>query len=193
MTVWENLELAVVTRLSTIAGVQARAVEESESQLNRAFVTPRATVIIMQSEFGGAGDIPKNEAMSQLSVFERIEIHVIVESKLLRGPLGAYQFLENIKKKLVGWRPVLGTAILSPQRLHPIECRYLENTDGVSKWDVIFKCFVPVIQDEADDHGVEYPILQSVTVHQDIGALADFENYVLEFTDNSGTVARVNQ
>ncbi len=162
MTVWEKLELAIVTRLSTISGIQARAVEESEAQQNRAFSTRRATVIIMQSDFGGPGEIPKSESISNLATMERVEIHIIVEGKLLRGPSGAYQFLEQIKNKLVGWRPDLSGALLTFQRLHPIECRFLENTDGINKWDFVFKCFVPVVQDQPDESTEGLPLLTEV-------------------------------
>lgn len=157
MSTYSALEDAIVARLN-IAGVVVRAQPENEVEASDKVLGPRITISYQHSEFSAS--IPRglpelfstNEALQD----EFIEIHFVLQSRLLRGTNGIYDLIDKCHKKILGWKTG------KFDRFFCKTCDYLENVDGLWIWDLVYVAKAPFVQEFTDDHGESQPILNQV-------------------------------
>lgn len=164
MMLYSDLEDDIVTRLALGSGVTVRPQPENETEANVQAFNPIVTVSYQHSEFSGSltRGLPEMFSTDESAQQEFAEIHVVIQSRLLRGTNGVYDLMNKIRKKLHGYKPgVWG-------RMFMKIFDYLSNEDGVWTYDLVFVTKRPVVQEYTDDHGESQPGLVSVTFETNI-------------------------
>lgn len=101
MSIYQDIEAAVVARLAPFGsvGFEVVALPETQSDYSRPFVNGKITVAYHSSSYD------KPNSIGHMSQYEEISVIVSIQSRFLRGDKGIYSIASIVRKALLGFEP----------------------------------------------------------------------------------------
>lgn len=101
MSIYENIEAAIVDRLKVFeaAGFSVVPLPETQADYVRPFVNGKITVAYHSSEY------KEHNSVGVMSQYEEIRFILSVQSRTLRGTKGVYNITSIIRSALIGFQP----------------------------------------------------------------------------------------
>lgn len=152
--IYSQIEAEIVNRLASVAASNAFVavqLPQTQEEFNRPFTTTHVTVAYKSSEFGD----PRSPF--EVSQEERIQLEIVVQSRLLRGVGGVHAVIEAIKRRLVGFAPT------DCSKMYISRNAFTEHNSDTGVWgySILFETKYLVVEDKL--YNMETP-LETITL-----------------------------
>lgn len=153
---YDLLEDDVVVKLTTDLGNGCDIAPLPDNQASYKEVVSKPRILVA---YGGS-DVGASKSTNEARQDENVSIICSVQWKIRRGENGVYAWIEKVKSSLNGWKYQHGNRFF----LKSIEFVERDNDTNIWNFQVLFNLVKLQIQKQADDEGVDYPLLRQVNL-----------------------------
>lgn len=146
-----NIEKAIIERLKTkIKGLEIIGFPERPAEYR--LIHPKGAILV---SYAGA-TYSEPQSVNAIVQERKMEFDVTVVMRHLRTHEGAYQYLEDVRRALSGYR------ISGCSKMYPLRERFLSEENGIWQYNITFAIIVPAV--EKSEEEAEIPLRKITTI-----------------------------